>query len=226
MKAKRWKNQYIELITTLPDYILAVHGEEPSAEGLEFLQIKKEQFQEIFVELGSGSGGHLVEQARRSPQALFVGFELRFKRTFLSGKKAKAQHLNNFIVIHGKAQLIGRFFSPQTISGVYINFPDPWSKRRWLKHRLLTPTFLAEIHGLLKPGGFVSYKTDHRDYFQQILESAQASNLWQVKKLTYDLKESLFQAGNVSSEFEKLFISKHIPICLLELVKPTSPHRV
>lgn len=219
MRFKRWKNPYIELVGTLPEIILAVRDGDFSAEQLLLLEAKKSRFARVYAELGSGSGGHLIEQALRRPEALYIGFELRFKRTYRAAEKAAARGLDNLLVVCTKAQRIKEIFSPESLDGIYVNFPDPWSKRRWLKHRLLDRHFLKTLHQLLKPGGIISYKTDAHDYFRQTLETAEESGLWSITKLTYDLASSAFAAENISSEFEKLFLSKHIPVCMTEFAK-------
>jgi tRNA (guanine-N7-)-methyltransferase len=114
------------------------------------------------------------------------------------------------------AEEIGSLFPETSLDIVYINFPDPWAKRRWLKHRLVSDTYLDLLHSLLKKTGIFSFKTDHPDYFVAVVESIQKSAKWTLSKSTNDLYKSPWITNNIPTEFEKLFLSKGLPVNFLE----------
>ena len=108
---------------------------------------------------------HLIELGRQNPNDLFIGFEIRFKRAVRTIEKAKREGIDNVYICRVNASFMRDIFPKDSLSGVYINFPDPWPKDRHRKNRLLTKEFLEEMHSLLKEKTFFSFKTDHRDYF-------------------------------------------------------------
>ena len=220
MKFSNWTNQYIGLVATKPAIILPCKNNKLDSLEIDFLRHKASQFSKVILEFGCGSGEHLIERAARANDTLFVGFEIRFKRSFRTAEKAEKRGLLNLVVVRHTARAVTEIFSDKSVDGIYVNFPDPWSDRRkWAKHRLLQPSFIAQMEKLLKPGGFISYKTDHQECFLETKKYLQAQSGLSIEKYTEDLYSSDFLYGNVTSEFEKLFCSKSLPVFYLEAVK-------
>lgn len=222
-KTRRWENQYIALIEQMPDYIIAGRGSALSEEQCAQIRARSVPFAQVVCELGSGSGAHLIACATESPETLFIGFEIRFKRAYRTAQKAEAAGLRNVLVVNAPAQSLASCFPSESLHGVYVNFPDPWSKRRWHKHRLLSPEFLQTISDRLAPGGFLSYKTDHQEYFAEVRNTLQSSPELQLAFVTTDLYEEHPQYQTVKTEFERLFLSQGKPICLLRAEKRGGP---
>lgn len=190
----------------------------------------------IYVEFGSGSGGHLIEFAKRNTGSLCLGFEIRFKRAVRTIEKAQEQGINNIIIFRGKGELVPDIFKANRISGIFINFPDPWEKKRWLKHRILTSNIISKFSPLLENEGFLSIKTDHKEYFQTFIEDIknskilsdmnlqireEFSNLPRVSTIKdHNLRDSLISNfADIESEFEKLFRSQNKDIGYCRLCK-------
>ena len=176
----------------------------------------------VVCELCSGAGNHIVEQAKRAKATtgddgkIFIGFELRFKRAYRTIEKAKANNVAERVFVAGcPAELINFLFDERRLDGVYINFPDPWEKRRGRKHRLLTTEFLAGLATRIKPGGFFSFKTDHNEYFGSVLEILRKNENFTIIRETTDLYSSEYLAGNVLTEFEGMFVRDKCKICHL-----------
>lgn len=221
MKAWRWKNPYIELASSKPKFLIdADHETFPEALG--GLRQRISGISKAFLELGAGSGGHLLEQAGRDPASLFVGIELRFKRAFRSAEKAEINGLDNVVFIRGSALPILEGLADASLSGIYVNFPDPWDKRRWRKNRMLDEKTLVTFARLLKPEGFFSFKTDHHSYFLEVQSQLTNQSQLQVTCQIEDLHASAPFPSNVESEFEKLFKSKGFPVFYL-LSRKISP---
>jgi len=219
LRSSKWINPYIILCNKGLKNLYPFTSDQISAAEREQLRSCMDSYQEIYCELGSGSGGHLIERARRSPHALFVGFELRFKRVYRSAEKALHAGASNALFLRTDAHSISELLPADSLSGVYVNFPDPWDKKRWNKHRLLTAEFLECIAALVKTDGFFAYKTDHRKYFDEISQHLRASGSFQLEAETHAFHSSEFADDNVPSEFENLFQSKYLPICYLRAVK-------
>ncbi len=209
----------MQLVTTKPGVIIAERDREFSTENLTLLRGRLTQFSDCFVELGSGSGGHLLTLARQSPTTLCVGLEIRFKRAFRTGEKAESLGLKNVMVLRTDARQISTLFKDGEVTGFFINYPDPWDKRRWLKNRLINEELLSTMHRLLKPNGFFRYKTDHHEYFSSVKEILTPSH-WEVRRDTSDLvQSSYYTEGNIPTEFEQLWKSRGKALCMLEAVK-------
>jgi tRNA (guanine-N7-)-methyltransferase len=171
----------------------------------------------IICELCSGSGNHLVELAKRegdSEAKVFIGFELRFKRVYRTIEKAKSGNVgDNVFVLNCRCELINELFPERSLDGVYINFPDPWEKRRQKKHRLLSQEFLEKLALRIKPGCFFSFKTDHREYFESVLALLNSIKGFKIIRQTTDLYNSEYLAENITTEFEAMFLRENCPIC-------------
>ncbi len=173
---------------------------------------------ERFVELGSGSGLHLIEQARRNPAAALFGFELRFKRAVRTVEKAERAAVENLYILRCHTQFFGEIFPERSLSGVWVNFPDPWEKRK--KNRMLNPGSLQQIHNALKPGGFLSFKTDHEEMFDSIHGQLVNGGAFQLKKVIRGLHDCPEETDkNVITEFESLFRSQGLPVYLLSAIR-------
>lgn len=218
-KFRNWKNQYIDLVEQKTDRIVSLNSRAVSPQQRSAVEAWIKPGQPIYCEIGSGSGGHIIERASRNSGACYIGFELRFKRAFRTVQKAEARQVPNVFLIRADAVTLPEFFSPDSLSGVYINFPDPWAKAKWKKNRILNPGFLEKISVLLKPGGFFAYKTDHTEYFEETVALLRKMPIFSIKELTSDLYSSSLLADNVPSEFENLFISQGLKISCVQAIK-------
>jgi tRNA (guanine-N7-)-methyltransferase len=215
---RAWENQYIQLVATKPEIIVAESDRATPGQSKEIVAKLKNSFSGIYVEIGSGSGLHLIELAKGNPKILCIGLEIRFKRAFKTGEKAERLGLSNVLVIRSDARYIDQIFDPGEISGFFVNYPDPWDKRRWKKNRILNDEMIRTMHSLLKGGGFLRYKTDHHEYFHSTT-ALLTEPAWRVVKHSTDLLTSEWVTGNIPTEFEYLFKSQNKPLCLVEVVK-------
>ena len=213
MPLSSWKNQYVELASTIPDRLLSLSRNGITYDERTILAKKLGTFDRRIIEIGSGSGGHIIERAQQDPSTLYVGIELRYKRAFRTAEKAKHNGVENIFVIRADISQIVPVLEQFPLNGIYVNFPDPWAKRRWHKHRLLSEEFLKKMCELLHPGGFFSYKTDHVEYFEETVQLLNQLHNLQVLAASRDLYSSdQLPENNVKSEFELLFISQKLPV--------------
>lgn len=219
MGAASWKNPYVDLVETKSDYLLACKNGEVSANELDLLKQRITQYEDLICEPCSGSGGHLLEQAQAAPATLFVGFELRYKRSFRTVEKAERAGINNILVVRNDARVMNQLFEPSSLGGVYVNFPDPWAKHRWTKHRLLNLEFLTLVFDLLRNGGFFSYKTDHPEYFRSTVDYLDRLPRARIETATDNLARGSGENSNITTEFERLFRSQQQPVHYLYAIK-------
>lgn len=213
-----WQNQYIHLVTTKPDLLIAEKERESPVQSRERIQQRMQNHRACFVELGSGSGMHLIKLAQLHPDVLCIGLEIRFKRAFKTAEKAEQLGLSNVLIVRTDARYLPELFNDEEVAGFFVNYPDPWDKRRWLKNRLLNQDLLATMHRLLTRDGFLRYKTDHHEYFDSTMTLIRESQ-WTVQKHTTDLLRSEWIERNIPTEFEYLFRSQEKPLCMVEVSK-------
>ncbi len=115
----------------------------------------------VEAELGCGDARFLIDLARLHPERLYVGVDIR--EPFLAFAREELEQHGPDNVRLVAANLIvdaALLFTPGRVRRLYINFPDPWFKRRKQNRRWLTPESLAQLVGALAPGGEVFYQTD------------------------------------------------------------------
>ena len=215
MQTKAWINPYVSLIDSKPEYVIPCTDGFLSSDEHAYLSERIASAERLVLEPCSGSGSHILALAEANPRTLHIGFERRYKRSYRTGEKAEQQGLNNVIVVRTDAESVSSCIEEACVDGVYINFPDPWHKRRWEKHRLMTEAYVATIVSRLKPGGFFSYKTDHKDRFNETVTFFKNHPELEVTQQSADLYNSQFIENNVPTEFEHLFHSKRMPIFYL-----------
>lgn len=203
-------NRYIPLADQFPGRLFNHPSARPEVMGS--FQRVRENGKRCLLEIGSGSGTHLIEQARRNPESNLFGIELRYKRSVRTIEKSP--DLKNLFVLRDHAHLLRKFFPERSVSGIWVNFPDPWDKRK--TNRILRPESLREAMKTLCPGGVFSFKTDHLEFFESVLGQLINESLGVLEQVIYDLHSSPERPGdNVVTEFESLFMRQGLPVYYL-----------
>ncbi len=127
--------------------------------------------QPIKVEYCSGNGAWIAAQAMRDSTTNWVAVEQQFVRARKIWSKLKNHQLNNLLVICGEGYTVTHHYFPTaSVKDVFINFPDPWSKRRHAKHRIIQSAFIQEIERILQKEGILTFVTDDADYSSLMIE--------------------------------------------------------
>ena len=124
----------------------------------------------LHVEIGSGNGFFLAELARRNPDWNILGIEIRYKRTVLCAKKLRLGGAAHARIVRYHAAFLDDLFEPGSLSGLYVNHPDPWPKERHEKNRLISRWFLEDVASLLVPGAWFRLKSDHLPNIERAIE--------------------------------------------------------
>ncbi|MES2344860.1 MAG: tRNA (guanosine(46)-N7)-methyltransferase TrmB [Chlamydiota bacterium] len=134
---------------------------------------------EVFIEYCSGNGLWIAEQAQKNPHINWIAVEHDFERVRRVWAKINNYNLSNLIVVSGEALMFTRYYLADcSISRMYMNFPDPWPKRKHAKNRLVQRPFVEEITRILKEGAQAIFVTDDEVYMQQISSEIRAHPLW------------------------------------------------
>jgi len=118
----------------------------------------------LVCEIGFGSGGFLLDLARRRPDVRHIGIEVSWgpMRALLRGIERSG--VRNIRVVKGDAAAILAHTLPNhSLAEVHVNFPDPWYKKKHRRRRLLQPGFLRLLADRMVPGGRLAVATDHAD---------------------------------------------------------------
>lgn len=167
----------------------------------------------VYVEIGCGKGGFITENAKRYKDVNFVGIERQITVAGIAARKID-ENEENIAIICGYAEKLSDIFEVGEISRIYLNFSDPWPKKRWAKRRLTHRNFLESYKDVLGESGEVFFKTDNRGLFEFSLNEFCADD-WKLSNISLDLHNSDFE-GNIMTEYEEKFSSKGMPIYRLE----------
>lgn len=178
----------------------------------------------IYLEIGAGKGGFATGMCRANPDVHYYAMERVTDCVVLATERAKAlfdefSECKNLNFIIDTADNLTRIFPKESIDGIFLNFSDPWSKKGYAKRRLTHRRYLAVYFNLLKAGATLRFKTDNTELFDFSLEEISAMGL-APEKLTYDLHESVYNEGNVVTEYEAAFCAQGVKIKMLEVKKP------
>jgi len=177
----------------------------------------------LALEIGCGMGNFIVDMAKINQNTNFIGLE-REKMVIVAGaRKVRewneaasveqgSELLKNVRFILGDAETLEELIGAGELSRIYINFCDPWMrKKKWAKRRLTHRNFLDMYKRLLGENGELQLKTDSRELFEfsanELIECG-----WRLKNLTLDLHNSQWAQGNVMTEYEKKFAAKGMVI--------------
>lgn len=123
------------------------------------------------VELGFGRPHFLFERAAERPDHDVVGIEWKGRFVEMARARVAREHIANVVPLHGNAWLLfGALFSPSSLAGVTLNFPDPWWKAKHEKRRIVNDAFASLVVDRLATGGFVFIQTDVASLLERMLE--------------------------------------------------------
>lgn len=161
------------------------------------------------LELGCGKGRFTAETAAAHPEDLYVAVERVPDAMVIAMERCRALGLTNVFFIDGDAAVLSKYFAPDEVDLIYINFCDPWPSVKHAPRRLTHENFLRSYRKVLKDGGQIHFKSDNRDLFEW--------SLFQFPKAGYVLSEvtrDLHANGicGVMTDYEEKFHSMGTPI--------------
>ncbi|MDR1071890.1 MAG: tRNA (guanine(46)-N(7))-methyltransferase TrmB [Rickettsiales bacterium] len=157
--------------------------------------------QSAILEIGFGTGEHLVELATQNPDKIIIGAEpfINGVASLLSkitdGAGAIKQEYENIRIWPDDIRNLISHITYH-ISHIYILHPDPWPKARHEKRRLLSADFLKTLSSFISRDGSIIIGTDHADYYDWILEQAKATGL-KISDEKIDMIKTKYQEKNM-----------------------------
>lgn len=168
----------------------------------------------IHIEIGCGKGNFIVGMAEMYPDVNFIAIEKVEDVIVMAMEKAKEAELTNVLFTDMDAEKIEDVFERGEIRRIYLNFSDPWKKKKQAKRRLTHKRFLDRYKAVLLEGDYICFKTDNKALFEFSVNSFAEEN-FKLSNITCDLHNSDFE-GNVMTEYEKRFSDMGMPIYRLE----------
>ena len=135
-------------------------------EDFEEISFPKEK---VSVEVGFGSGRHLLYQAEKNPDTLFIGLEIHTPSAQQVLKQIHLQGIENIWVVNYDARLFLEMLPSNLCQDIFVHFPVPWDKKA--HRRVISPSFLNESMRVLSKGGRLELRTDSDKYFWYALET-------------------------------------------------------
>ena len=148
---------------------------------------------EIQIEIGFGSGRHLLHQAKTNPDIQFIGLEIHYPSIEQLLKHLELENITNVLIVNYDARLFMEFIESNKVGKIFVHFPVPWDKKP--HRRIYSNEFVNEALRVLKIGGTLELRTDSRKYFDFCTELL--TNL-PKGRITIDINKDLA----VSSKYE------------------------
>ena len=169
---------------------------------------------ELRLEVGCGKGKFTVETAAAEPDVLIIAVEKVQEALVLAMEKALALGLKNVFFLSIDAADLQDYFADGEVDLLYLNFCDPWPRKKNAKRRLTFRTFLEKYKKILRPDGEIHFKTDNAGLFEWSLGEFEACGL-EVRELTRDLHAN--GPVGIMTGYEEKFYALGTPInrCVL-----------
>ncbi len=176
----------------------------------------------VEIEVGSGKGTFLLNQARLHGDINYLGIEWANKYYKLSVDRMRRWGMRNVRVLRTDARdFIGRYVPDESVQAFHIYFPDPWPKARHNKRRFFQRENILQVHRILKAGGQLRTATDHAEYYEAMREVMFGDGV--VTPLFEEIEFHALDAANegewVGSNFERKYIEEGRTINTLAFAK-------
>lgn len=169
----------------------------------------------IHIEIGMGKGNFIIGMARKYPEINFIGIE-KFDSVIVRAIEKLDEEIPNLKLIRMDATEIESVFYKE-IDTIYLNFSDPWPKKRHSDRRLSSSKFLKRYDSVFKSKKNIIMKTDNRKLFEFSL--IEFSNYgYKFEELSLDLYNDDIK-DNVQTEYEAKFHNLGFPIYKVNVKK-------
>lgn len=162
---------------------------------------------ELYLEIGCGKGNFIIKKAMANPDKNFLAIEGQETVLLRALEKAAELKLPNLRFMLTFVHSMEDLFEEGQLSGIYLNFSDPWPKARHAKRRLTYRERLKDYAWALRKGGFVEFKTDNDGLYDSALEEIEAVGL-EITEQTRDLHDSEYESRLTTTEYEDRFRAK------------------
>lgn len=210
VKFKKWAVDYLK--TSLDNQIIL---DDKTNNLSSFLSNKKS-----YIEIGPGKGDFIISLASRYPELNFIVVELNKTIAGICLKKIDESNLKNIKLIADDFFKLKDKIKKESIEGIFLNFSDPWPKKRHEKRRLTSDNFIVVYSSILRNEGLIYFKTDNKDLFKY---SVDKFNQYKFKKIKLTRFYNKLDKFDALTEYEIKFKNKkyHINRCIYKKTNKT-----
>lgn len=186
--------------------------------GKELFPIIKGQWNQLYfpnrnpitLELACGKGEYSVALAKLFPERNYIGVDIKGDRIWKGSTLAVELNLFNIGFLRTNILNVESFFEAEEVDEIWITFPDPRPKKRDVKRRLTGSRFFDLYKKILRPGGYLRFKTDNTGLFQFTLEELSQRNDIEDLQSTDDVYESVLreECFDIKTRYEEMFALK------------------
>jgi len=172
----------------------------------------------IFAELGCGRGQFIMTLAEQNPDRNYIAVEGRGSIILRALEKATRVGLDNIVFVKEYVNDVNEYFDEDELTGIYLNFCDPWPRNGNAKRRLTHGRYLNGYRHILKEGCCIEFKTDNDGLFVFAKSEFEDSGMMLLES-TEDLHNTEFDAKKVTTEYEDNFKAegKKIKYCKVQV---------
>ncbi len=178
--------------------------------------------QPIHLEVGCGKGTFSGTLAKENPDTNYIALDIKEDMLAVARRNIVKifgdKEISNLFLVEKNCENIADTFSKEdNIERIYINFCNPWPRKKHKKRRLTFPRKLMMYRNFLPDNREIRFKTDDDNLFLESIEYFQECG-FEITDITYDLHNSDLDGGPMT-EHEKMFSDEGIPIKYLTAVK-------
>ena len=163
----------------------------------------------FYLEIGSGKGDFLINMATKFIDKQFVGIEKNVSCSGITAKKMVEKEIKNAKLVYADAINVLPLLKDGSVKTIFLNFSDPWPKKRHHKRRLTSNIFLKEYLRVLPKGGRLIFKTDNLDLFNDSIEYFSNS---EFKLISFSNNYMGDDEFDTQTEYEEFFRKEGTPI--------------
>ncbi len=167
------------------------------------------------LEIGCGLGGFLLSMSHDYPQNKYLGVEVNKNAFAMAVKKASVvkKDQKNFLIINSPIERLFPLFKEKQLKEIFINFPDPWPKKKQHHRRLSYNTMLKEYDRILKDDGTIFFRTDNKELYEDSKTYFESSGLFDLTYISPFFSENCDYLN--ATEYENKFRAKGVDINLI-----------
>lgn len=174
-----------------------------------------EPWRPLKVEIGFGNGDFIFGKVQTEEDINFLAIEFYHRGIQALSKRIKKSNINNLIIIYANGKkVLAEYMQDNDITELYINFPDPWPKKRHKKRRLITVNFAQLVFSKLKNSGGVYLATDSESYVRDMLVSFEGIPGYKNMAGRLNFSKKIFP--NITTKYEQKFLSREKKIYYLQ----------
>lgn len=166
-------------------------------------------FDNLVLEIGAGKGDFAIQMAKKYPSIHFLAIEMQSMALAYALRKVQEENIENLLFVNVDAHFLFEKISQYKFQTIFLNFSDPWPKKRQNKRRLTYPSMLKEYYNILNEGGRLIFKTDNDGLFNDSLEYLKETSFKIVK---IDFSYDGLDPYDALTEYENRFRKLNTPI--------------